>query len=54
MEDQLVMDGPTARECLLFSAVDDDEEIAAFYMWAPILSMEADGDAAAACSGRTV
>ena len=37
------VEGPTGRECLLFSAVDDDEEIAAFYMWAPILSTDGDG-----------
>ncbi len=43
VEGQLVMEGPTARECLLFSAVDDDEEIVAFYMWAPILSIDGDG-----------
>ena len=43
VESQLVMEGPTARECLLFSAVDDDEEIAAFFMRAPILSIDDDG-----------
>src|SRR5258708_35765830 len=42
VERQLVMEGPTARECLLFSALDRDEEIAAFYMWSPILSVDAD------------
>jgi hypothetical protein len=36
------MEGPTARECLLFTAVDDDAEIAAFFMWAPIISVGAD------------
>jgi hypothetical protein len=40
VENQLVMEGPTARECLLFSALDDDE-IVAFYMWAPILTVDA-------------
>ena len=42
VDSQLVMEGPTARECLLFTAVDDDEEIAAFFIWAPILSVDAD------------
>lgn len=42
VDSQLVMEGPTARECLLFTAVDDDAEIAAFFMWAPILSVDAD------------
>jgi hypothetical protein len=42
VDSQLVMEGPTARECLLFTAVDDDEEVAAFFMWAPILSVDAE------------
>ena len=40
---QLVMEGPTARECLLFSVIDDDEEIASFFMRVPILSIDGDG-----------
>jgi hypothetical protein len=35
VDSQLVMEGPTARECLLFSAIDDDAEIAALSIWAP-------------------
>jgi len=37
------MEGPTARACLLFSAIDDDEDIAAFFMLAPILSIDGGG-----------
>ena len=36
------MEGPTARECLLFSAVDDDEDIAAFFIAGPDISIDGD------------
>jgi hypothetical protein len=43
VDSQLIVEGPTARECLLFSVIDDDEEIAAFFMRAPILSIDGNG-----------
>lgn len=40
--EQLVMEGPTARECLLYSVLDDDEPDPAFFMHAPIVAVDDD------------
>ena len=37
---QLVMEGPTARECLIYSVLDDDEPDATFFMRAPIVAAD--------------
>jgi hypothetical protein len=38
--DQLVMEGPTARDALLFSILDDDEETVNFWLRAPIVATD--------------
>lgn len=40
VDSQLVMEGPTARECVLYSAIDDDEQDLPFYMYAPIIATD--------------
>ena len=37
---QLVMEGPTARQCLIYSVLDDDEPTVSFFMYSPIVDFD--------------
>jgi len=37
---QLVMEGPTARECVLYSAIDDDEQDVSFRAYPRIIAVD--------------
>jgi len=40
---QLVIEGPTARQCLIYSVLDDDEPTMSFFMYSPIVGLRPGG-----------